>query len=600
MPQLQINQGPQDALLYDNSRSYFKQIGYSRTSNFQLEYRDIDPGNTANLGATVQFVIPKCADLLGPVDLMVEFDQFDSSGISIGTTSDDLGKGVAVGWVEALGYQMIDYMTFSVGTHECERITGDQMYIYNELAKSDKDRYGTFHTLKTGRPLMYHHVYDASGDKINHIVSEHGKVGSLDDVDGNRMIFYKMLSAAYVAPNTSTGTSAQAAVYDEHIYKPKKLCIPLNFFFTKSADKYFPVCAIAGSHDIRISIKFRTFNELVQVRDLDLAIKAAAGDAGRTQITGSQSLVDYTSSIKPVSIKQSKCQLRCSYVHVTGPEATDLMNSEQVRLMRLMMTHHETKSLKPFHFSDTATEPDPQSLFDFELPFLHPVQELIIIIRKVGEMNASLDSSAKPNADDQLARTKTRLAFHGSGKDPNIDSLKNCTMDGMGGGHQTEVNSSTIKVSNFHLTLNGQERHPSLAATGMDRKYLMERVIPALHSNSTTHYANLIDCHSEHAATHGNKQTNHSLMDFRYLEQMMDRKEIYVYPFCIAPESSNPSGAVNFSKVSHARIKISGIVSDTRIASTDPIPSQLYQCEVHAVHFNWLSIKDGRAITSFA
>ena len=89
-------------------------------------------------------------------------------------------------------------------------------------------------------------------------------------------------------------------------------------------------------------------------------------------------------------------------------------------------------------------------------------------------------------------------------------------------------------------------------------------------------------------------------MDFRYLEQMMDRKEIYVYPFCIAPESSNPSGAVNFSKVSHARIKISGIVSDTRIASTDPIPSQLYQCEVHAVHFNWLSIKDGRAITSFA
>ena len=40
MPQLQINQGPQDALLYDNSRSYFTNVGYVRTSNFQVEYRD--------------------------------------------------------------------------------------------------------------------------------------------------------------------------------------------------------------------------------------------------------------------------------------------------------------------------------------------------------------------------------------------------------------------------------------------------------------------------------------------------------------------------------------------------------------------------------
>ena len=68
MPQLQINQGPQDALLYDNTRSYFTNVGYVRTSNFQVEYRDTDSQNTANFGTTVQYVIPKAADLLGPVD----------------------------------------------------------------------------------------------------------------------------------------------------------------------------------------------------------------------------------------------------------------------------------------------------------------------------------------------------------------------------------------------------------------------------------------------------------------------------------------------------------------------------------------------------
>ena len=58
MPQLQINQGPQDALLYDNTRSYFTNVGYVRTSNFQMELRDVPSQNTAALGSTVHYVIP--------------------------------------------------------------------------------------------------------------------------------------------------------------------------------------------------------------------------------------------------------------------------------------------------------------------------------------------------------------------------------------------------------------------------------------------------------------------------------------------------------------------------------------------------------------
>ena len=45
MPQLQLNQGPQDALLFDNTKSYFTNVGYQGTSNFQMELRDVDSQN---------------------------------------------------------------------------------------------------------------------------------------------------------------------------------------------------------------------------------------------------------------------------------------------------------------------------------------------------------------------------------------------------------------------------------------------------------------------------------------------------------------------------------------------------------------------------
>ena len=52
------------------------------------------------------------------------------------TTYDD----TYVGWVETMGYAMIDYATLSIGQNEIERITGDQMQIMNELMSSDKGK----------------------------------------------------------------------------------------------------------------------------------------------------------------------------------------------------------------------------------------------------------------------------------------------------------------------------------------------------------------------------------------------------------------------------------------------------------------------------
>ena len=90
-------------------------------------------------------------------------------------------------------------------------------------------------------------------------------------------------------------------------------------------------------------------------------------------------------------------------------------------------------------------------------------------------------------------------------------------------------------------------------------------------------------------------------------------KNIFVYPFSLNPEGTNPSGAVNFSKVSHAKLKLHfaappGTDFNTSTDSTfNPTaagaPAQSskgYRVDIYGLYYNWLQIKDGRGILSFA
>ena len=541
MPQLQINQGPQDALLYDNSRSYFTNVGYVRTSNFQLELRDVDSQNTPNLGTTVQFVIPKAADLLGPCDLVVELKP----------PKDPVESKCYAAWVESVGFAMIERITFSVGSHDIETIYGEQLNIINELMKTDTDRLGTQQILKTGRPAV---EFTLNKNSTNDTSNDDHSL-DVDDTSTGRVISH----------NKTLST------------QNKKLIVPLGLFFTKHPSQYFPLAAIAGANDVRIAIKFRTVNELVQLGKLDYKISAAGvidGDGGSATETDdaaneivaiNPSMPQWTGSVFDTAV------LRCHYVHVTGPEATTLMNKEHVRLLKLW-----TPSVHPVQIDKAS---DKKVLASIDLSFLHPVQELIITIRKQSDLQSSTSGQPKPNEDDMKATGKNYFAYHGSGKMPNLDhwSRRVCQRnDEVGTGLDTDVAKNTVTVHGFKLTLNGQERHPSLANSGLDRNYLMNRLMPMLHSN-TSHI------HTDHHEYENTFATQH-------LSEMMDRKEIYVYPFALNPESANPSGAVNFSKVSHAKLSIEGTCT----------ANGLYQIDVYGVHYNWLQIKDGRALTSFA
>jgi hypothetical protein len=120
-----------------------------------------------------------------------------------------------------------------------------------------------------------------------------------------------------------------------------------------------------------------------------------------------------------------------------------------------------------------------------------------------------------------------------------------------------------------------------------------------MHSNTSTYFGNIASS-SYYKSSNINAPAVPAVPfpsdDFNALAEMMDRKEIYVYPFALNPEGANPSGAVNFSKVSHAKLRIEGLAHTTKSGSTE----LEYRCDVWGVHYNWLQVKDGRALTSFA
>tara|TARA_R110002072_G_scaffold57901_1_gene148372 strand:- start:2387 stop:4003 length:1617 start_codon:yes stop_codon:yes gene_type:complete len=526
--QLQINQGPQDALLYDNSRSYFTNVGYVRTSNFQVEYRNVDSQNTAQLGSTVQYVIPKAADLLGAVDLVCEFkapkitETYDSNNAATGNTpTAGAGETGFLQWVDELGFAMIEKATFSIGSNDIETLTGEQMQIRNELMTSDEMRLGYFQTLKTGR---------AAFDNVSAIKEEEFpgfKTGTMKkgiQKDTTRLI---------VAVNDASTDVAGSSQNLPRTCDKRRLIIPLSFFFTQHVSQYFPLAAVAGCNDVRISIKFRALKELVQ----------------KYESTGASAIVLPQINSTLIDLEASETKLRCHYVHVTGPEAKTLMSKEHVRLLKLWQ--HQHKIVKA---SDTT--------FEMDLSFLHPVSTLLITVRD--EADLAGDGSSKQGF----------FFYHGDGTPPNYDD----TAFG-----EDDYDDKTVSVSNIKLTLNGQERHPGLDK-GIDTDYLRYRLLPMLHSNSNMQEQLF---------------SQYGIAD-RQKAQYRGAKNVIAYPFSLNPEGSNPSGAVNFSKVSHAKLSLT---LDTTTRGWIEVPAgntNQYRIDVYALYYNWLQIKDGRALLSFA
>ena len=187
-----VAKGGQDIYFISNPQiSFFKKV-FKKHTNFAIEYQKLAFDSALDFGLTTKYTIPRKGDLIKNMFLQFEIPDIISS------------DGQKCSYVNYIGYAMIEYIELYINTQKIDRLTGEWMYIYNELSvKEDK---------KLGYKVM---------------------VGGTDFI------------------NYNSNVGSRGGIY----------MIPLNFWFNKETGSAIPYCALQYS-DIEIKLKLRNFDQL--------------------------------------------------------------------------------------------------------------------------------------------------------------------------------------------------------------------------------------------------------------------------------------------------------------------------------------------------
>lgn len=197
--QLQVSlRGAQDILLMSPREDTFFRVEYRRHSNFASGENEQSCNTTPALGRrNIQTTISRSGDLLSHIYLNAHFNQF-----TITTTGATYNASNAVGWVNGLGYAMIDEIVCLVGNKDFDRQDGDFMFQREQVAhKPDR---------KLGRAV---HFYDTS----------------------------------YVA--------AQESLH------PVELTVPLQFWFCNFIEQSLPVIGLYW-HEVQLNLSLKSLSDL--------------------------------------------------------------------------------------------------------------------------------------------------------------------------------------------------------------------------------------------------------------------------------------------------------------------------------------------------
>ena len=541
-----FNQGPQDSLLFDGRNSFFSNVGYSRSSNFAMEYADLDPsGAPAKLGHEVRFDLDRIGDLVGNVDLRVSVVGTAPSGVFDAPPSYP-GGDVLNSLTDGAGFAMIEYVQLKVNDNEIEKIDGEMLYIMNQLHRDPQNRYRQIIKEDKGANDAGLTSAGLRNEEPDMPANNSANETQLDRLHGAHRVLTNYNSRG-VSGGKLTPTNYQ-----------HDFIIPLGLFFTKHPSQYLPHCAVAGSNTVRVVVKFRK-GSAITVFNSNTDANVAAAPELRAAMKDPYAC----------EIVEGKCQLRVAHVHLTGPEAEALISKEHVRLMKLWQ-HHTASTL----IKDTTTGAGPvtsaEQKYSIDLQFLHPVSELVVVIRNTKFLNGvgATDGQSGPyywgfegkgmNSFTKKADGTLLAPAHYNG--PVVDA---------------DANDAFMSLLGWDLKLNNQSRHPSVSSgsssgTAMDRDYTMHRILPQHHS------------------------MNPEAGD--YVEGIAEEsKEILVIPFALNPEGVNPSGSINFSKVSKAQLNLYYMTHRAEGEST----GQEFQVDVYAQYYNWSQLRDGRMILSF-
>ena len=151
------------------------------------------------------------------------------------------------------------------------------------------------------------------------------------------------------------------------------------------------------------------------------------------------------------------------------------------------------------------------------------------------------------------------------------------------------IQQSWCEMDNMRLRLNSHEVHSAI--DGINREFLQERLMPSIHSGTSTVFTRAAMRHTS------GSQSGETLHDLKMLAGDQDRKDIFVFPIGLAPESTNPSGSINFSKVSNGELTFD-LMGFHNVKNGGTLKEN-FVVDMYPLYYNWAQIKDGRVFQSF-
>lgn len=187
-----VAKGGQDVYFICNPQmSFFKKV-YKRHTNFSIEFQKYQFESNLDFGQMTTFTIPRQGDLIKNLFLQIDLPRLVST------------DNKRCSYCNYIGYALIEYIELYINTQKIDKITGEWLYIYNELHMEENK--------KKGLNIM---------------------VGGNDFSDYNSFIGNK--GGTYI--------------------------VPLNFWFCQDIGSALPYVSLQYS-DIDIRIKLRNFDEL--------------------------------------------------------------------------------------------------------------------------------------------------------------------------------------------------------------------------------------------------------------------------------------------------------------------------------------------------
>ena len=127
-----VAMGKQDVFLTGNPQITFFKLVYRRHTNFAVESCRMYFDGTPNFGQRITCLIPRQADLLGPL-----FIEVSLPALTLAST------GAPVSYVNSIGNALIEDITLEVGEQEIDKQTGEFMELWSQLTvpPGQKDAY---------------------------------------------------------------------------------------------------------------------------------------------------------------------------------------------------------------------------------------------------------------------------------------------------------------------------------------------------------------------------------------------------------------------------------------------------------------------------